>query len=98
VVPSPVRRLTRTTSVETLSQRQASQVVRLVRSRLYYRPMPHHDMAAIEAVQIYIAINSRAGFGLLHDSFSLGHQPWGRSMQRSSPPTEGHQASRPMPD
>lgn len=63
-----------------LSERRACRAVRLARSSLYYRPVPRDDTAVIEAVQAYIAINPRHGFGLLHDSFKLRQHPWGKTV------------------
>lgn len=63
-----------------LSERQACRAVRLARSSLHYQPVWRDDTAIIEAVQAYIGVNPRHGFGLLYDSFRLQQRPWGKTL------------------
>lgn len=63
-----------------LSERRACQAVRLARSSLRYQSVERDDLAVIEAVQAYIAINPRHGFDLLYGSFRLQKQPWGKTV------------------
>lgn len=63
-----------------LSERRACQAVRLARSSLRYRPVERGDGAIIEAMQAYLARNSRHGFGLLYDSFRFQSLPLGKTV------------------
>ena len=65
-----------------LSERRACQAVCLARSNLRYRPVQRGDGAIIEAIQAYLAVNPRHGFGLLYDSFRFQSQPWGKIVLR----------------
>lgn len=65
-----------------LSERRACQAVGLARSNLRYQPVKRDDGAIIEAIQAYLAVNPRHGFGLLYDSFQFQSQPWGKTVLR----------------
>lgn len=65
-----------------LSKRRACQAVKLARSILRYRPVARDDGAIIEAMQAYLTVNPRHGFGLIYDSFRFQCLPWGKTVLR----------------
>lgn len=65
-----------------LSERRACQAIQLARSVLRYRPVARDDGAIIEAMQAYLTVNPRHGFGLIYDSFRFQCLPWGKTVLR----------------
>ena len=65
-----------------LSERRACLAVCLARSNLRYRPVKRDDGIIIEAMQAYLAVNPRHGFGLLYDSFRFRRLLWGKTVLR----------------
>lgn len=54
-----------------LSKRKACQTLHLARSALNYRPEARNDQLVIAAIEDYLVVNPRHGFGLLYDSLRL---------------------------
>jgi putative transposase len=65
-----------------LSERRACQAICLARSNLRYRSVERDDGAIIEAIQAYLSLNPRHGFGLIYDSFWFQRLPWGKTALR----------------
>ena len=63
-----------------ISQRQACNALGLSRSMLCYRRVERDDRDVIAAIECYLQINPRHGFGLLSASFKHQRQPWGKSV------------------
>ena len=63
-----------------LSERKACLAVQLARTVLNYRPVARNDQPVIAAIEAYLGVNPRHGFGLLYDSFRLQSLPWGKTV------------------